>query len=217
MSNRILALPGLLGLLFGSAGLATELGTPMDCTDIELAPGLTCTQLTQPGGSGLGGINALVIDNEGQILARGGGSLFDVLEDLGPCGSSTLFHMAQVYRGDGIVRAPILSTRSRCLDSATSTRESLSAANILFDAVRGSLLVAMVSSCGPEGRDLCDGYGGGGWIARIDGFAPLADVLPAPPPAPPRCDNGVDDDGDGAIDLDDRHCKSAADNDESRP
>ena len=55
---------------------------------------------------------------------------------------------------------------------------------------------------------------GGGWIARIDGFTPLAAVLP--PPAP-RCDNGVDDDGDGAIDLDDRQCKSAADNDESRP
>ena len=49
---------------------------------------------------------------------------------------------------------------------------------------------------------------------RIDGFKPLAAALP---PAAPLCDNGLDDDGDGAVDLYDRHCKSAADNDESRP
>jgi len=74
----------------------------------------------------------------------------------------------------------------------------------------------MTSSCLSRG-DLCDDYGGGGWAAQLDGFTPLAAVLPEPPTAAPLCDNGLDDDGDGAIDLDDKQCKSAADNDESRP
>ncbi len=55
------------------------------------------------------------------------------------------------------------------------------------------------------------------WLARIDGFTPLADVLPPPPLPPPLCSNGRDDDGDGRIDAADAHCKSDADNDESRP
>lgn len=52
------------------------------------------------------------------------------------------------------------------------------------------------------------------WIARIDGFTPLADVLPPPRP---QCGNGLDDDADGRIDAADAHCKSETDNDESRP
>jgi hypothetical protein len=56
-----------------------------------------------------------------------------------------------------------------------------------------------------------------GWLARIDGFTPLADVLPPPPLPKPRCSNGFDDDDDGRIDAADAHCKSDSDNDESRP
>ena len=44
---------------------------------------------------------------------------------------------------------------------------------------------------------------------------------PAPPdtpvPAPPQCSDGVDNDGDKLIDLNDRECRDANDNDESTP
>ena len=65
--------------------------------------------------------------------------------------------------------------------------------------------------------DYCADYNGGGWIARIEGYKTLAAVLPVQPTAPALCNNGIDDDGDGDIDLDDQQCKSSADNDESRP
>ena len=38
-----------------------------------------------------------------------------------------------------------------------------------------------------------------------------------PPPGPPRCSNGLDDDGDGFVDLADPGCADAADNDERGP
>ena len=86
----------------------------------------------------------------------------------------------------------------------------------MFDSVNGALVVVMNSTCSSRGN-LCDNYNGGSWIARIDGFTPLADTLPEPQLAATLCDNGLDDVGHGAIDLDDRQCKSPADNDESRP
>ena len=101
-----------------------------------------------------------------------------------------------------------------------STVEGLRSASILFDSVNGVLIAVMNSTCGSRGIG-CDNYNGGSWIARIDGFTPLAAVLPEAPLAAMLCDNGVDDDddddGDGDVDLEDKGCKSAADNDESRP
>ena len=217
MSRLVIVCVGLLAVLLGLPAAATEPGTPMDCTDLLLAPGLTCSQFSDPGEGGFFRQNDAVVDNDGRILEQGGGSIRDVLGDLGRCGTSRVLDLGLVFHvGEGGVRTPILSVRGRCLDAATSTVEGLRSASLLFDAVGGTLIVVLSSTCNSRG-DLCDGYGGGGWIARIDGLTPLAAALPEPPSPAPQCDNGLDDDGDGAIDLDDKRCKSASDNDESRP
>jgi len=196
---------------------ATDPGTPMNCTDLLLSPGLTCTEFSNPGDGGRFRQNDAVVDNDGRIFEQGDGSNSDVIEELGFCGTNRLFELGLFWRVDeGGVRTPIASVRSRCLDQTTSTVEGLRSASLLFDSVNGALVVVMSSTCNSRG-DLCDDYNGGSWIARIDGFTLLAAALPEPPPAAALCDNGLDDDGDGAIDLDDKQCKSAADNDESRP
>ena len=216
MRNRVLV---LLGLLVGSlplAALASEPGSPMDCTDLELAPGLTCTQLTGIGEERHRRTNDAVVDNDGHILEVASVRNRPI-EILGPCGAGRLIRSGLVYQVDGAAQTPILSVARRCFDQASSSMEEMHTVGIYFDAVRGSLFVTMRNSCfsvGGGGGTVCEGFVGGDWDARIDGFTPLAAVLPSPPPL---CDNGLDDDGDGAVDLDDRDCKSAADNDESRP
>lgn len=195
--------------------LATELGTPMDCSDLILAPGLTCTEFSQPGEGRVFRQNDAVVDNEGKIYTESAGDISDILEELGTCGSRDLFEMGQVWHiGPGGVRTPIISSRNRCLDETTSSVERVGTSTLLFDAVRGALVVGMVSSCSTGSFGACDNYGGGSWIAHIDGFTPLTDVLPTPATL---CSNGIDDDNDGTIDLEDKDCKNSADNDESRP
>lgn len=207
---------GMLSMLPIPAA-ATDPGTPMNCTDLLLSPGFTCSEFSNPGERGRFRQNDAVVDNDGRILEQGDGSTRDVLDDLGFCGTFALFELGLVWHvGEGGIRTPVASVRSRCLDPTTSTVEGLRSASLLFDSVKGTLIVVMNSTCGSRG-DLCNNYNGGSWIARIDGFTPLATVLPEPPLAATLCDNGIDDDGDGAIDLNDRQCKSAADNDESRP
>ncbi len=49
MLLRSAALAALVSASIAWPSLATEPGTPMDCSDLELAPGLTCTTLTEPG------------------------------------------------------------------------------------------------------------------------------------------------------------------------
>lgn len=196
---------------------ATDLGTPMNCTDLMLSPGLTCSEFSNPGDGGRFRQNDALADNDGRIIEQGDGSFRDVLDDLGLCGNRGLFELGLVWHvEEGGMRTPIASVKSRCLDPTTSTVEGLRSASILFDSVNGVLIVVMNSTCSSS-ADLCDSYNGGSWIARINGFTSLATALPEAPLAATLCNNGVDDDGDGAIDLDDRQCKSSADNDESRP
>ena len=193
---------------------ATEPGTPMDCSDLELAPGLTCTTLVEPGAGGLGVLSQSVLTNDGEILAVGIGSIADNIEPIGSCGSNSLVKAGLLFALPiGGARIPLVTVDWRCLDAAASRVEYARFLAVLFDPVRGRLLVGAYSNCGGPGG-VCPGYGGGGWVARIDGFTPLAEVLPPPTPL---CNNGLDDDGDGRIDAADSNCKSAADNDESRP
>ena len=196
---------------------ATDPGTPMNCSDLLLSPGLTCSQFSNPGEGGSFRQNDVVVDNDGSIIEMGDGSFNDVLEDLGACGTNNLYDLGLIWTiGAGGARSHIASVRSRCLDETTSTVEGLRSASLVFDFIDGVLIVVMNSTCNSRGN-LCDNYNGGSWIARIDGFTKLAESLPEAPLPAMLCDNGIDDDGDGAIDLDDKQCKSAADNDESRP
>jgi hypothetical protein len=51
-----------------------------------------------------------------------------------------------------------------------------------------------------------------------DGSAPRkVTILPPPPPPPAACADGVDNDGDGVIDLDDPGCSSGSDTNEADP
>jgi hypothetical protein len=114
-------------------------------------------------------------------------------------------------------RTPLVTVRWRCLDASAGRFEFVRFSNVLFHAAPGSLLVGAFSGCAATGGADCPGYPSMSWTARIDGFTPLADVLPPPPLPEPLCSNGRDDDGDGRTDAADAHCKSDADNDESRP
>jgi hypothetical protein len=204
--------------MFPLAAGATDPGTPMNCSDLLLSPGLICSEFSNPGEGGRFRQNDALVDNDGNILEQGDGSNRDIIDEMGMCGDSRLFNFGllwQVNEGGG--RTPIASVQSRCLDLTTSTVEGLRSASIVFDSVNGVLVVVMNSICGSRGGTLCDNYNGGSWIARISGFTPLATALPEAPLAATLCNNGIDDDEDGLIDLDDQQCKSTADNDESRP
>ena len=158
------------------------------------------------------------MDNEGRILQGAGNNVLDQIGTIGSCGTVPLVEMGLVFvilEVGG--RAPLVSNRTRCLDVTSESIERISIGAMDFDEVHGSLLVSTTSSCASRGAPCLPGYGSHSWIARIDGFTPLADVLPPPPLPKPLCSNGLDDDGDGRIDAADPHCKSDADNDESRP
>jgi hypothetical protein len=218
MKKPVVALALLVSLGSAAASLATEPGTPMDCSDLELAPGLTCTTLTEPGSGVFGPSGGAVLDNERRILQRGDGSTLDDLEVIGTCGTRSLVRAALLYGiAEDASRSPLVTVRWRCLDASAGRVEDVRFSELLFDVVRGSLLVGASSQCSDRFFSDCPAYGGGGWLARIDGFTPLADVLPPPPLPQPLCGNGLDDDGDGHVDAADRQCKSSADNDESRP
>jgi hypothetical protein len=218
MQKPFVALALLASLGSAAPSLATEPGTPMNCSDLELAPGLTCTTLTEPGEGSWGAISATMLDNDGRILQRGDGSTADQLEVIGSCGGSNLVRTSLLHLValDG-ARTPLVTVRWRCLDTTAEHRELVRFGALLFEAVPGSLLVQANTLCFARFGADCPGYQGGVWAARIDGFTPLADLLPPPPLPQPLCSNGLDDDGDGQTDGSDAHCKSDADNDESRP
>ena len=216
MQKSLLAAALAAGL--ASPAFATDPGTPMNCSDLELAPGLTCTTLSEPGAGTINAFSLVAVDNDGGVPSRGDGSVSDNLEVIGSCGTANLVRAALLYvNGVDGSRTPLVTVRWRCLDASTRRIESVRFANLFFQAVPGSLLVGASSGCAAPLGVGCPGYAGGSWTARIDGFTPLADVLPPPPLPAPLCSNGLDDDGDGLIDAADTQCKSAADNDESRP
>jgi hypothetical protein len=194
----------------------------MDCTDLELAPGLTCSEVTEPlDDRSFGELPDKAIDNEGRVLVLFIGELGTIV---GNCGAGQLRRrdLVSAFDREGDVTALVTAT-DRCVDPSLSFFDGVQAHGALFDPVRGSLVLHLSSRCQIRG------IGGGpgcpytgptppgtfseslSWIARIEGFPPLAQVLP------PQCRNGLDDDDDGRTDADDQQCKSDADNDESRP
>jgi len=221
MQASFLALALVVSLGSATSALATEPGTPMDCSDLELAPGLTCTELRPPLEEvTLGRTLETAVDNEGRVLwVRDGAG-----EPVGPCGLTALRRQPLLVAFDATGSRTLLVTATdRCLDPTARYTEGVAATGFAFDPVRGRLFLALRSGCGLTTiRPGCPYTGPApstfseslSWVALIDGFTPLADALPPPTPL---CSNGLDDDGDGQIDAFDVHCKSDADNDESRP
>jgi hypothetical protein len=175
----------------------------MNCSDLELAPGLTCTNLTLPADDDRIATTfeeAFAVDNEGRVLTRGSQGAAG-----GSCGAQPLSrreHVSVAFGG-----ALLVASTDRC--AAGERTDAVDMRGFYFDALRGNLYVGFKSFCREPGGGFC-GYFDGVWLARIDGFTP-------PPQPQPLCSNGLDDDGDGRIDATDAHCKSSADNDESRP
>ena len=212
----------LVPLSLAAPAPATEPGTPMDCSDLELAPELTCSEVTEPlEDRSFGELPDKAIDNEGRVLVLFIGELGTIV---GNCGAHQLRRrdLVTAFDGEGDVTA-LITTTDRCVDPSLRFVDRIQAHGALFDPVRGSLVLHLSSRCqigGSGGGPGCPYTGPAppgtfsealSWIARIDGFAALPQVLP------PQCRNGLDDDGDGRIDGADAHCKGDADNDESRP
>jgi hypothetical protein len=220
MHKPSFALTVFVCLSLGAPVLATEPGTPMDCSDLELAAGLTCAEITSPlEDRSFGELPDKAIDNDGRVLALFIGELGTIVGDCGPH-QLRRRELVTAFDGEGNGTALVTAT-DRCVDPSVGFAERIQVQGALFDAVRGSLVLHLSSHCQIRGTGQLPGcpYTGPrpsfsqslSWIARIDGFAPLSHVLP------PQCRNGVDDDGDGQIDAGDQQCKSDADNDESRP
>jgi hypothetical protein len=160
---------GLLALVMGSTAMATEIGTPMDCTDLILAQGLSCAQSTAPGASTGFSANVSVMDNDGRILLRGTDSSEDNIRLVGTCGAIDLYKTALVYHlSDEGVRRPIVSVKQRCFNAGTGEYETINVGDMLFDAVQGMLVISF-SSVNPNG--------GGAWVARIKGFTSLKSLM----------------------------------------
>jgi hypothetical protein len=209
----------VLALVWSSPALrsSAEAGSLLDCGDLVLADGLTCTEFAEPGEGGFEGEQPVnFVDNDGRLLTSepGASEIIDGCEtESPPVGSKAVSQYAVVSAiGRGATRLPLISVRERCVDGAVA---SAHVASLSFDRVRGVLYLSMRSNDPAPEPMPCQRCGDPlPWIARIDGFTPLADVLPPPRPL---CSNGLDDDEDGDVDAADAHCKSDADNDESRP
>jgi hypothetical protein len=177
----------------------------MDCSDLEVAPGLTCTNLTEPVDDDPIATridDLFAVDNDGRILTS-----ISAVATGATCGalSQPIFRREHVSLAFG--RGSLVASTDRC--TVGSLIDAVDVRGFYFDAPHGSLYVGFRSGCRRSGGGPC-GYGDAAWLARIDGFSP-------PPLPQPLCSNGLDDDGDGQIDDADAHCKSSADNDESRP
>ena len=125
MDSRASTLTLLAALFLAVPSLASEPGTPMDCSDLELAPGLTCTQLTPIREFGVhreeNGFFAdfpfrlpedLELDNDRRRIVVTGESIADV----GTCGTSNLQRRTLLSVGVGNALEPIAiaETRSGC-------------------------------------------------------------------------------------------------------
>lgn len=192
----------------------------MNCTDLILSPGLSCSQLTSPGdGSALFFQNNAIIDNKGNVFTNAQGATSDTLKDLGNCGNTKLYKKSEIYYIDyskSGERTPIVISSTRCQDPGTNTTEHLNIHSHLFNSINGTLMLGINSSCRSSSH-LCEHYNGGHWVALIHGFETISDQLPEVPIPASLCNNRIDDDNDGYTDLEDSHCKSETDNDESRP
>src|SRR3972149_5864296 len=141
MLTRPVVLVFLCSLGIAVPCLATEPGTPMDCSDLELAPGLTCMNVTEPADNDLTATRieeAFAVDNDGRLLTSGS------VEATGAtCGAqaqpiSRRLHVRLVFGG-----TPLVASTDRC--GVGSRSDAVDARGFYFDALRGSLYLSLKS------------------------------------------------------------------------
>ena len=156
---------------------ASEPGEAMDCSDITFgAPGHSCSVAVSqlpPSfilGPGLGPLQPLFVDNEGKV--------YIVVTGNGPVCPGWSFPVSRWeirrFNQDGS-SSVVVSSESRCVpDGTVDFTESYSAPT--FDPVGGRIFVPIRSSCFAQ-TALCTNYEPRVWLAAINGFSTLSDVL----------------------------------------
>ncbi len=114
MRKASFALALLVSLPIAAPAFATEPGTPMDCSDLELAPGLTCTKEPLEPNPRFFLRSSLVVDNDGRLV----NSLEQVLAEVGTCGRASLRRSLFLRAREGDVWKPLIVAQSRCVDPA---------------------------------------------------------------------------------------------------
>lgn len=168
----------VFALLCVTAARASQPGQPLDCSDwVFLESGLSCTVYLDPGPPNNCGPypfhqcrfsdQRIDIDNQGRryTVVFYGGS--------GQCGSD---YGVKLVRFNGTEQQTVAYVPGRCFpdrggypNGEWDMAQPLWDPTVKFDAVSGSMLIPLASSG--------TGYGGVMWIASINGFASLFDIL----------------------------------------
>ena len=174
MNKRIMPLAVVCSLAFPA--FASEPGQQMDCSDITFGePGHSCAVAVShlpPSfvrGPGLGPLQPFFVDNEGNV--------YIVVTGNGPaCPGWPYTDRWEIRRfnQDGS-SSVVVSSESRCVpDGTVDFTESYSAP--AFDPVSGRILIPIWSSCFSQFAR-CTNYEPRVWLAAINGFPTLSDVL----------------------------------------
>jgi|GEM_PF-6097456 len=185
---------------------ASQPGQPLDCSDMVFSePGHACTVFAALGSFPQGqqydgepssnfldkGAN-LQVDNTGRMFAlrlSTGGHAKPGPQYLGAVELRRYDGQGQVvvaYILDRVGQAlsgendHVRPTNSYCNGGANncSTTENYFSQTLTFDSINGRFLIPLQSYClTDQGNDCPAGYGGGWWIAAIDGFPKLFDIF----------------------------------------
>ena len=159
----------LVVVLLSVPVLASDPGEPLDCSDwVFLEPGLSCTVIDIEGCGATSLCNSLgrgvAPDNKGKLF-------FQNQFQLPLCSSGFPRKRHEIkrlsLRGDEEL---VGFVEDRCTSNGVDDVRSPISGSLRFDAVNGRLFLGLLSTC-TEG---CKHFS---WIAAIDGFPTLADVL----------------------------------------
>ena len=160
---RIAAAAAVALLAITASSRAPEPGEPMDCSDLILAPGYTCSEVVSPssalpmsGNESRGLSSWTLIDNDQRVLA--------LADEEGPvvgdCGAWKPQRFPLLRLKVEETWEPLVSFEQRCTDTSIPRIDRLYAASAHFDAVRGDVHLGLTSSCqnlGPGGTH-CDEF-----------------------------------------------------------
>ena len=159
----------LVAVLLSLPAWASNPGEPLDCDDwVFVEPGLSCTVIDIEGCGATSLCNSLgrgvAPDNKGKLF-------FQNQFQLPLCSSGFPRKRHEIkrlsLRGDEEL---VGFVEDRCTSNGVDDVRSPISGSLRFDAVNGRLFLGLFSVCEPS----CDATS---WIAVIDGFATLADVL----------------------------------------